>query len=247
MAEEVELEFDVPSLAKGESRPLYPAHGPCVEAGLQFVVPRRPRASRRSLPPLFRRGSASPRASRRRDEPASPRRPPPRGSERRVAARRWNLKGNPIDLDAQAVVIDRAGKVADATYYNQKDALGGAVKLSGDSRDGEGSGDDECVTVNISRFCRRASGASRSSLRRTRAGTSRTSSARAWSCVRRARMACKRSSMTSSSAFTARRRRASPPCSRATRTQTSGSSTPQTRRSGWRATSATLCRRSCRS
>jgi stress response protein SCP2 len=55
----------------------------------------------------------------------------------------------PVDLDAQAVMFDSLGVLVDAAYYNQLEACGGAVKHSGDSKDGAGEGYDESVRFDL--------------------------------------------------------------------------------------------------
>lgn len=51
------------------------------------------------------------------------------------------------DLDASAVILDSSGKRTGLVYYAELSAKG--VKHSGDARDGEASGDDETITINL--------------------------------------------------------------------------------------------------
>jgi len=60
----------------------------------------------------------------------------------------WEFLNNAsVDLDAAAVMFDAYGQVIDAVFYNQMQALGGAVTHSGDCRNGEIVGDDEVITI----------------------------------------------------------------------------------------------------
>eukprot|EP01043_Picozoa_sp_COSAG02_P029458 COSAG02_NODE_1834_length_10718_cov_3.893775_6_plen_572_part_00 len=62
----------------------------------------------------------------------------------------WDLDpGRPVDLDAQCVLFDYAGKFVDVAYYNNLKAAGGAVKHSGDDRTGEGGGYDERIVIHV--------------------------------------------------------------------------------------------------
>jgi len=51
----------------------------------------------------------------------------------------------PVDLDLQAIIIDRRGYIVDAVYYNNLVALNGAVSHSGDEVTGQASDFDEMV------------------------------------------------------------------------------------------------------
>jgi tellurium resistance protein TerD len=68
----------------------------------------------------------------------------------------WDARstdGDDFDLDASAYMLSAAGKVrsdADFIFYNQPVSSDGAVKYLGDNRDGEGEGDDEQITVDLS-------------------------------------------------------------------------------------------------
>jgi tellurium resistance protein TerD len=68
----------------------------------------------------------------------------------------WEPRSNdgaPFDLDAQAFLLGDSGKVrsdGDFVFFNQLASADGTVKHTGDSRDGEGDGDDEVLIVNLS-------------------------------------------------------------------------------------------------
>lgn len=69
----------------------------------------------------------------------------------------WDLRntdGNAFDLDGAVFLLNAAGKVrsdADFIFYNNLASADGAVKHSGDNRTGAGDGDDESVTIALSR------------------------------------------------------------------------------------------------
>ena len=68
----------------------------------------------------------------------------------------WDTRstdGAPFDLDACAFMLSAAGKVrsdADFIFYNQPASADGSIKHLGDNRTGEGEGDDEQMTVDLS-------------------------------------------------------------------------------------------------
>ena len=68
----------------------------------------------------------------------------------------WNARatdGVAFDLDATAFLLNDMGKVrsdADVVFYNQKASADGSVKHSGDNITGEGCGDDEALTIDLS-------------------------------------------------------------------------------------------------
>lgn len=66
-------------------------------------------------------------------------------------ALRWNfIPGQPAeDLDVCAVALSGDGILADAAFYNNPRALGGAMKHFGDSRDGAADGDDEVMELDL--------------------------------------------------------------------------------------------------
>ena len=68
----------------------------------------------------------------------------------------WNpndgASSEPYDLDASAFMLGDSGKLISSeffVFYNQPQSQDGAVKSSGDNRDGEGDGDDETLFVNL--------------------------------------------------------------------------------------------------
>lgn len=69
----------------------------------------------------------------------------------------WNPRatdGQQFDLDAVAFLIGANEKVrsdADFIFYNQSKSVDGSVVHHGDNRTGEGAGDDEVVSVDLSR------------------------------------------------------------------------------------------------
>ncbi|WP_269914357.1 TerD family protein [Acinetobacter sp. HY1485] len=69
----------------------------------------------------------------------------------------WNPRatdGKEFDLDAVAFLIGQNEKVrsdADFIFYNQKQSTDGSIVHHGDNRTGEGAGDDEVVSVDLSR------------------------------------------------------------------------------------------------
>ncbi|CAM4396513.1 TerD family protein [Paenibacillus tarimensis] len=61
--------------------------------------------------------------------------------------------GGDFDLDASAFCLNETGKVnseQDFIFYNNRANTNGSIQLSGDNRSGEGAGDDETVTINLS-------------------------------------------------------------------------------------------------
>ena len=67
----------------------------------------------------------------------------------------WDLNAfnaDALDLDLSLFLLDRNNMTrmdADFIFYNQKDALEGAIKHHGDSRTGAGDGDDEQISVDL--------------------------------------------------------------------------------------------------
>ncbi|CAM3649741.1 TerD family protein [Deinococcus saxicola] len=57
-----------------------------------------------------------------------------------------------VDLDANALMFDAQGQLVDAVWFRQLQSKDGAVQHSGDNRTGAGDGDDESITVNLSRL-----------------------------------------------------------------------------------------------
>ncbi|MDB9511272.1 TerD family protein [Kamptonema animale CS-326] len=70
----------------------------------------------------------------------------------------WDLNatdtGAAFDLDASVFMLGTSGKLPSEKYlvfYNNKESPNGSVKHLGDSRTGEGQGDDETVLVDLSK------------------------------------------------------------------------------------------------
>lgn len=64
----------------------------------------------------------------------------------------FKKKSRPIDLDASIVGLDHDEKVVDKVWYRNLTGFGGAIRHSGDDTTGEGSGDDETITLDMSRL-----------------------------------------------------------------------------------------------
>lgn len=58
--------------------------------------------------------------------------------------------GGDIDLDASVIVYDNAGRVLDTVWFRQLTGMQGAIRHSGDNRTGDGDGDDESISVDLS-------------------------------------------------------------------------------------------------
>jgi tellurium resistance protein TerD len=69
----------------------------------------------------------------------------------------WNPRktdGEKFDLDASAFQLSDSGKVrtdADFIFYNNKTSSDGSTVYGGDNRTGEGEGDDETITVDLTK------------------------------------------------------------------------------------------------
>ncbi|MBS7344167.1 MAG: TerD family protein [Caryophanon sp.] len=70
----------------------------------------------------------------------------------------WDVKtfdgGQDFDLDASVFLLDESGKCRndlDFIFYNNLQSQDGSVTHLGDNRTGEGDGDDEQVTIQLSR------------------------------------------------------------------------------------------------
>ncbi|WP_031506830.1 TerD family protein [Streptomyces megasporus] len=59
------------------------------------------------------------------------------------------FRGKNIDLDASVIAYDPNRKKIDNCYFGKLAILGGAIQHSGDNLTGEGSGDDETITVHL--------------------------------------------------------------------------------------------------
>ncbi|GAA0516542.1 TerD family protein [Deinococcus depolymerans] len=59
-----------------------------------------------------------------------------------------------VDLDANALMFDAAGQLVDTVWFRQLQSKDGSVRHSGDNRTGDGDGDDETITIHLSRLAR---------------------------------------------------------------------------------------------
>jgi tellurium resistance protein TerD len=79
------------------------------------------------------------------------------GLTKMVVGLGWDARstdGAAFDLDGAVFLLDAQGKVrsdADFVFYNNLKSVDGSVVHSGDNRTGEGEGDDESVTIELSR------------------------------------------------------------------------------------------------
>lgn len=60
--------------------------------------------------------------------------------------------GDSIDLDAGCVLMDSSGNTIDTIWFRKLTSSCGSVVHSGDNLTGEGDGDDEVITVNLTRL-----------------------------------------------------------------------------------------------
>jgi tellurium resistance protein TerD len=69
----------------------------------------------------------------------------------------WDARatdGAPFDLDGVVFLLNQAGKVRsdnDLVFYNNLKSVDGSVMHSGDNRTGAGEGDDETVTIDLTK------------------------------------------------------------------------------------------------
>ncbi|GAB3391871.1 TerD family protein [Azotobacter armeniacus] len=54
-----------------------------------------------------------------------------------------------IDLDASCIVVDANQRPLDVVWFRQLESSDGLIAHSGDNRTGDGSGDDETISVNL--------------------------------------------------------------------------------------------------
>ena len=57
-----------------------------------------------------------------------------------------------VDLDANALMFDASGQLLDVVWFRQLQSKDGSVRHSGDNRTGQGDGDDETITVDLTRL-----------------------------------------------------------------------------------------------
>jgi stress response protein SCP2 len=65
-----------------------------------------------------------------------------------------NQNGQSYDIDASVFMLGTDGKVPDEKYfvfYNNLQSLDGSLRHSGDNRTGEGNGDDETISVDLTK------------------------------------------------------------------------------------------------
>jgi tellurium resistance protein TerD len=79
------------------------------------------------------------------------------GLAKMVVGLGWDIRstdGSPFDLDGTVFLLKADGKVrgdADMVFYNNLKSVDGSVAHSGDNRTGVGDGDDESVTIDLSK------------------------------------------------------------------------------------------------
>lgn len=57
-----------------------------------------------------------------------------------------------VDLDANALLFDASGTLLDVVWFRQLRSKDGSITHSGDNRTGAGAGDDETITVDLTRL-----------------------------------------------------------------------------------------------
>lgn len=63
----------------------------------------------------------------------------------------FGSKTETVDLDASVVMFDEGNKAVDIVWFRQLKSKDGSIVHSGDNRTGAGDGDDEQITVDLSR------------------------------------------------------------------------------------------------
>ena len=58
----------------------------------------------------------------------------------------------PVDLDASCILFNASGQIVDSVWFKQLKSKDGTVAHSGDNRTGEGAGDDESITAELSKL-----------------------------------------------------------------------------------------------
>ena len=64
----------------------------------------------------------------------------------------WDTGADTIDLDASCALYDAAKKELDSVWFRQLTSKCGAIKHSGDNLTGAGDGDDEVITVDLTKI-----------------------------------------------------------------------------------------------
>ncbi|PYE50003.1 TerD family protein [Deinococcus yavapaiensis] len=57
-----------------------------------------------------------------------------------------------VDLDANALMFDADGQLVEAVWFRELQNANGSVRHSGDNRTGAGDGDDETISVDLTRL-----------------------------------------------------------------------------------------------
>lgn len=57
-----------------------------------------------------------------------------------------------IDLDASCIVFDTRGQITDLVWFQQLVSKDGSIRHSGDNLTGEGDGDDETISIDLTRL-----------------------------------------------------------------------------------------------
>lgn len=60
------------------------------------------------------------------------------------------IEGRSWDLDASVILINSSNKVVETVYYGHKHGIG--IRLNGDNLTGDGDGDDEIISIKLSRI-----------------------------------------------------------------------------------------------
>lgn len=63
----------------------------------------------------------------------------------------FGSKTQEVDLDASCILFDEQGKQTDAIWFRQLKSKDGSIVHTGDNRTGAGDGDDEQITVDLTR------------------------------------------------------------------------------------------------
>jgi len=63
----------------------------------------------------------------------------------------FGSKTQEVDLDASCILFDEQGKQTDAAWFRQLKTKDGSIVHTGDNRTGAGDGDDEQITVDLTR------------------------------------------------------------------------------------------------
>lgn len=64
----------------------------------------------------------------------------------------FSRKPDAIDLDASCIVLNAGRKALDIVWFRQLEGLQGAIRHSGDNLTGDGDGDDESISLDLTRL-----------------------------------------------------------------------------------------------